>query len=498
MQNKEIIDYISQELASHTSEADIRNALIGTGWQEADIDENMAAAKGHAIPAPIFDAAEPHSPQTAVQVHKPGISKKIKLIVGVVVSVLLIGSAAYGAYTYFVPPPAKVLQQARLKMTETKSFDYSGKITADVSSQTGLFSMETWLGKFGVNTDKRIAGSTAIQFGIDFTGSADLSDANNPKSNLNLNFNGSIFTFGIDMRLVNKIIYFKIDQIPKVAESLAKYAGVWIKVDPQELVKQYGIGINLQNGQPDLTDGQKKRLTDLASSAHLFSKIIQLPSDSIDGASMYHYGLTVDKAGLKNYLEQVNQTIASAGGFTSQTQQAFDNLEFNNIEVWIGKSDRMVHRISGIFYEQPTSNSMSSPSGSINFVLNFKNFNHPAAIETPADSKNVADVINDTLGDARIKARDARRSADIRQVMTALELYYNDHGKYPGRLTDMKTYLAVPTAPLPPDGGCTDGQNAYAYVQKKSGQDYTLTFCLGGTSGGMAPGLRTASASGIK
>src|SRR3989344_4290686 len=31
------------------------------------------------------------------------------------------------------------------------------------------------------------------------------------------------------------------------------------------------------------------------------------------------------------------------------------------------------------------------------------------------------------LGNARAKARDARRTADIRQVMTALELYANDH-----------------------------------------------------------------------
>ena len=35
------------------------------------------------------------------------------------------------------------------------------------------------------------------------------------------------------------------------------------------------------------------------------------------------------------------------------------------------------------------------------------------------------------LGNARAKARDARRTADIRQLMTALELYNNDNNAYP-------------------------------------------------------------------
>lgn len=36
-----------------------------------------------------------------------------------------------------------------------------------------------------------------------------------------------------------------------------------------------------------------------------------------------------------------------------------------------------------------------------------------------------------SLGNARQKARDAKRLSDIRQVQTALELYYGDANKYP-------------------------------------------------------------------
>ena len=36
-----------------------------------------------------------------------------------------------------------------------------------------------------------------------------------------------------------------------------------------------------------------------------------------------------------------------------------------------------------------------------------------------------------SLNDARIKARDAKRKADLAQVWTALQIYYDDHLKYP-------------------------------------------------------------------
>lgn len=44
----------------------------------------------------------------------------------------------------------------------------------------------------------------------------------------------------------------------------------------------------------------------------------------------------------------------------------------------------------------------------------------------------LSSVVLASLSDARSSARDARRMADLRNMQTALELYYNDHDKYPG------------------------------------------------------------------
>lgn len=43
----------------------------------------------------------------------------------------------------------------------------------------------------------------------------------------------------------------------------------------------------------------------------------------------------------------------------------------------------------------------------------------------------LSSVVLASLNSARSKARDARRIADIRQIQTALELYYDSYGNYP-------------------------------------------------------------------
>lgn len=123
----------------------------------------------------------------------------------------------------------------------------------------------------------------------------------------------------------------------------------------------------------------------------------------------------------------------------------------------------------------------------------------------------LAAVVLVSLNSARQKSRDARRIADTRQVMTALELFFNDNNRYPIPATasttgptptdgspTWSTYLATwPTAPTPVDGTCTAAQNTFTYTQTSSGANYTLTFCLGAATGGYAAGSHTASASGI-
>lgn len=128
----------------------------------------------------------------------------------------------------------------------------------------------------------------------------------------------------------------------------------------------------------------------------------------------------------------------------------------------------------------------------------------------------LAAVVLVSLNSARSKSRDARRLADVRQLQTALELFYNDNGSYPSETTNtatpgdgaagftFATYLAAwPLAPIPADNPsgaatCTSTNNIYDY--NATGTDpttYSIVFCLGSLTGSYAAGLHTASPTGI-
>lgn len=110
------------------------------------------------------------------------------------------------------------------------------------------------------------------------------------------------------------------------------------------------------------------------------------------------------------------------------------------------------------------------------------------------------------LNTARAKARDARRVADVKQIQTALELYYNDQGNYPTNIASLTpTYMGtVPYQPNPSDGPTTqcpavsNNTTAYTYTMQDSNRSYTLIYCLGAATGGMNAGIGTATPAGIK
>lgn len=126
------------------------------------------------------------------------------------------------------------------------------------------------------------------------------------------------------------------------------------------------------------------------------------------------------------------------------------------------------------------------------------------------------------LNSARAKSRDSKRVADIKQIQTALELYYADNDGYPvdslylggydGTSSNVlsssgfsslagssgQTYMAeVPKAATPADGKCTEEQNNYYYLSSDD-TGYQLGFCLGDVVGDLSAGTHIATPNGIE
>ncbi len=112
------------------------------------------------------------------------------------------------------------------------------------------------------------------------------------------------------------------------------------------------------------------------------------------------------------------------------------------------------------------------------------------------------------LGNLRAKSRDAKRVADIKQISTALELYYDDQGYYPTIITpgnsltnpgNTTTYLAIiPSNPTPRnDGICADANYSYTVNNQSNPTYYNISTCLGSTSSSNNAGAIAYSPTGL-
>ena len=87
----------------------------------------------------------------------------------------------------------------------------------------------------------------------------------------------------------------------------------------------------------------------------------------------------------------------------------------------------------------------------------------------------LSSVVLASLNTAREKSRDAKRISDVAQLQLALELYFDDDGKYPTTalgLADLVTKGYIASVPTPPNGAT---QTTYGY-QEVTG---LTSYCLG-------------------
>ncbi len=102
----------------------------------------------------------------------------------------------------------------------------------------------------------------------------------------------------------------------------------------------------------------------------------------------------------------------------------------------------------------------------------------------------LASIVLASLNSARIKGRDARRLSDLKEIQTALELYYSDHNKYIINTTAITDNAGFQTALAALSSGGymstipnDPGSNHYTYLSTASGSFY----CLGANMEGTAP-----------
>ena len=109
----------------------------------------------------------------------------------------------------------------------------------------------------------------------------------------------------------------------------------------------------------------------------------------------------------------------------------------------------------------------------------------------------LASIVMASLNTARVKARDARRLADVDAFRKALALYNNDNNRYPisaasttvtGSDANFSTPLSsggyLPTVPIDPQSPTYD----YTYRTDASGGNYWIGYCMEAANNGHTQG----------
>ncbi len=552
MAEQHIVDYIKQTRAQGKTDSAIRTDLsTQPGVTEAAIEEAFVAlATSEAVAHTSPEAVTPAPVSTLEGAPVKSMRKRVLLFAVIALVIFAFGGLAYAQYTgkysiSWLPVSSSKVWTKFQGQTVSKpihanfNFNYTDKGSDVTESPFG-----------GVLKNIKVAVGGKV-----YANGANSLDALQSESTLtySLSSGNTSFSTGFEYRIVGQALYVNIGENPFLSGLMSTSSGVqdshkydWIKVslNPKDLAQLQEVG----GGTADVSKLSDQRYWQDLVTEWKKESFLETPTyigkDKVHGVETLHYKTNIKKEKVRTALNNlIDKLLGSEDKETQNTTRAFlngliDKLEIQDMQIWVGRSDAEVYKI--VFqsnapsvasfakameaesekemeryrqacgdYSKPCKpltsatitdriNSLLSAlefSANFNFDLEFFDYGKAQTVSAPKDYFDTAKEIEGAKG----ASRNAKRLADVRQLASALELYFNDHNSYPPKLSDLTpTYIGqLPIAPLPVDGVCTPAKNTYTYLQ--TGTDkYKLLFCLGAKTGGYEAGVRTLSESGIQ
>jgi hypothetical protein len=528
MTDQELQNYVKDQLNKGVDPGVLRMALESEGLSTKQINDVLV---GKSAPAAIqvpntqtLSAVSAPAP-VSLQEHKnsgPGFFANKTLWITVIVLLLVLGGGAY-AYTLITPSPEKVSQKMLEGLAQVKSLDFDTSIKGEVKTYQA-----------GVGDAERVERTYSGEISI--SGTSDMADPNDPRASFVFKLDAEGFNVEVEARTVDKSSYFKVAKFPALGFfDLNGIKDQWIRIDYEYLKEQYGLEdgqFELPAWEDSINPQQIQKIRDVYAKYPMIVLGEKLASEKIDGTNTHHYKFSINEPNVRNFIKEVMSILDETFTQDAKDQDArvvlekyvdemFKAFHFTEGEVWVGKSDFLPRRVIMPF---ELKNPDEPEMGSAKFTLtaNLKNFNRATKVEAPYPFKDIQDVFKDMFGtsleDAGLQSQDATRISHVRQLMTAMELYFNDNGQYPpeknGRPDPDKTiagsvgfqpmsfkdfisvYPEYPAHSKNTEGPCKDN-TAYVY-KRPAPSSYTLTFCLENDSGGFKAGDHTASPAGIQ
>ncbi len=370
---------------------------------------------------------------------KPKSKKKLLLITAGLI-LLLGGGGSATAYSLYVQAPKEAPLGYLEKLSKVKTLKIGGNLSATSASGGPLNKLALTLG-----------------------GSLDNNDPKNTKADLTFEGSADSAKVAVELRLLTKVAYFKVDPSPIIDTILGPdngVAGQWFKIpEPTE------------NSPTDdkCQAAYDKNLTPkfLSTFPIKDTKLVKL-FDKVDGHTVRQTKGTIDLVKLPNWFDSADKLLPAECKFSVSKDQvkgfAVDYI------LWTSQDfDRMELKAT-----------TDNPKYDIDFTLDTSDYNKTVKIEVPAGAKDFSELSDGEMSPAGAgQVRDAQRKADLRATRNALETYYNDAGYYPsGNYSGLKKILVpgyLDSLPTDPGSGSYIYSPANCAATKCGGFTITAT-----------------------
>jgi hypothetical protein len=522
MPSQQLIDFIDKGLKEGRGPAELQlHAVHDMGVSVAEFNQALdqvmlgelhpasQAAPLSAPESPVFQAETAPTPKKVVGFFNPfGWFKhhKVTAVLLVLIVAVLAAGGAVLANVLMTPSTDQIRLMVFERLQNMKTVEYEGSLEGEITTDA-MASLDTFL-RYGpqhrlATKDRRVAGSKNTKVRLDFKGASDVRDSANPKAETTLTLTSEGFVVGVDAKAIGEDVFFKIRELPDLGMfDTTAFLNQWFKLDYE------GLGAAGLSYVPatagNLDESKKRRIMEIVANSSIFKLAEKIGNDEVDGKSAYHYRYTIDEVALLETIQQVVKEIDASANpeLTAKERQEFlDWIDAAGGEIWLAKKDLVPLQMT--FDLAMRSVNDAPVTGRLSLNIKFNKYNQNVTIEPPYPFKNLSEMLSETMAEVTPTSRDEQRVTDIRSLQTALEMYWQDYGVYPNTLEQLLSakypiMIDLPAVAEPPDGACTIEQNKYKYKPTNNYKDYQLTFCLGAKSGNLSPGVRTASANGIR
>ena len=485
MINNQLLGYVKQQLSLGIGRETITTNLKSQGWTDADLSEAFSAIGLNAAPAltPVSpmavgvtqNVAQMQPAQTNFSNTNPVVTphKSKKIIPIIVVLVLLVLAGGVAGYAYysgiFVKLPDLLLESMeRAKATTSVKYDMSFNINSSEIQ--------------ALNSAPNPSGIDFKNFNFSLNGVSDISDLKNPKLSSVLSFSMGSILASAELRVLDSTFYGQITKVPTfgLLPIPTLYENKWFSLSfkPEDIEKLKNLAssypIDLNNITNQFTSEQQDHLLKLFQDANLLKTAKRLNPETVGGEPSYHFSFDFDRGGVislaqsvYDYLNtiSVNKNIPKLPPFNSVVvSELLDKIKNFNGEIWIGRNDKLVHKLSISFGVQ--FDSAKNEQVKVNTVIVYSDYNKSVSVVAPEGSTSLNDLILASLGVARQKGKEASIKANISNLHVQAELFWDAHnGAYSGFCASKElkdTRAAIETA-----GGT-------GFVCKETAQKYAV------------------------